>query len=168
VPEAAVKSVMRESLRTPQAISQCLQQAVYFRELPQLAEITARAAVRLSREIAAEAAAADCVALFVHLPCAADVQRERYADVLKPAAERLGLSDEQLDVSLRLGDAWIEELRAAGLPVLDLRDAFRAEPGDLYWRSDHHINLRGQALVAQAVLAWIDAQPAASLFGDAR
>lgn len=167
VPPEAVKSVMRESLRTPQAISQCLQQAVYFRELPQLVEITARAAVRLSREIAAEAEAAGCATLFVHLPCAADVQRERYADVLKPAAERLGLSDEQLDVSLRLGDAWITRSRAAGLTVLDLREAFRAEPGDLYWRSDHHINLRGQELVAQAVLAWIDAQPPDARLGIA-
>ncbi|TAJ19168.1 MAG: hypothetical protein EPO68_06700, partial [Planctomycetota bacterium] len=159
VPEQPMKAVLRESLRTPQAVSQCLQQAVYFRELPQLVEVAVRTAARVCRELAAEASADGCIALFVHLPCAADVQRERYANVFGPACERLGLSDEQLDISLRLGDAWIERLRASGLPVLDLRPAFRAESQELYWPSDHHINLRGQELVAEAVLAWLAEQP---------
>ncbi|MBM3977453.1 MAG: hypothetical protein FJ299_10740 [Planctomycetes bacterium] len=165
VPAESMKHVLRESLRSPQAISQCLQQAYYFRELPHMVEIAPRVAARVSKELAAEAARIGCVALFVNLPCAADVQRERYAAKLAPAAERLGLSSEQLDISQHLADAWIAQVRAADLPVLDLRAAFRAEPEDLYWHSDHHINLRGQQLVAAAVLQWLDEQPPGSVLG---
>jgi hypothetical protein len=159
VPEEALKSVLRESVRSPQAISQCLQQACYFRDLPDTRELAVRIALKASREIAAEASAAGCVTLFVHLPCAADVQRERYQDVLGRACERLALSSTDLDVSQRLADGWIRGLRESQLNAIDLRDVFRAAPQDLYWRSDHHINLVAQRLLAEQVLAWIDAQP---------
>jgi hypothetical protein len=85
-----------------------------------------------------------------------DVQFEPYAELLTRADELLELTPEQMAVSDRIADEWIERMTADGLAVVDLRAAFAASEVPLYWYADLHINLDGHRLAAAEVLPAVE------------
>jgi lysophospholipase L1-like esterase len=101
---------------------------------------------RMMRALLAEAArfaTARAVPLVVVvIPAAEDVA---------PGAGYLSLAGARHDPE-RLARGVVEAADAAGLPVIDLSPAFRAnEPAQLYLPGDFHWNPRGQALAARVV-----------------
>ncbi|MCZ6597839.1 MAG: SGNH/GDSL hydrolase family protein [Planctomycetota bacterium] len=94
--------------------------------------------------------------LFVYLPPIPDVQPEYVADELEHAREVLELPPRTVEVSQRLADTWTDELRAAGIPLVDLRKAFTEHDEPLFWDEDLHINLRGHRVTAEEVLPEVE------------
>jgi len=81
------------------------------------------------------------------LPTKAQVEPADDAAALEALARELGLAPEDLDANRRMGLALLEELRAEGIDCIDLLPGLsRVEP-PLYWRSDHHLAVRGHAAV---------------------
>jgi hypothetical protein len=57
----------------------------------------------------------------------------------------------------------LAQLAARRLPVVDLRPALRAaaRTGPVFYRSDFHVNVRGNAAIGRALAQWLDARRAA-------
>jgi hypothetical protein len=87
----------------------------------------------------------------VLIPAMADVQPERFDPELALVREAFGLPRDGPSATAELSDAWIAALSEHGIAVLDLRPAFRAAEGALYWPGDHHLDLAGEALVGAAL-----------------
>jgi len=53
-------------------------------------------------------------------------------------------------------DRWMAVVRELGVPLIDLRPAWRDRDEDLYWHHDHHINVAAQRAVAEALLPVVE------------
>ncbi|HZL98976.1 MAG TPA: SGNH/GDSL hydrolase family protein, partial [Planctomycetota bacterium] len=90
--------------------------------------------------------------LVVMLPCKAVVDGDDDQATITQLLETLQLRREQLDVNRWLGQRLAAELRQAGVEAVDLHEALEGPHPPLFWRSDHHLNVEGHALVAEALL----------------
>lgn len=90
--------------------------------------------------------------LVLYLPPPYCAQREINRDDLEAYRRVLGFTDEQIAVSDRIADRWLAFLDERGIAHLDLRPLMRATPERLYYRADHHLNVRGHQVVADAIL----------------
>jgi hypothetical protein len=134
------------------ALSQEFQQLLYFEYQPQEQAVALEAAHSVTLEMQRLCRDGDIRFLVVYLPALGSVQRARYEPVITDLARALELSDEELRLTDRMVDAWLSDVRSAGVQVLDLREAFRAADADLYWHTEHHISPAGHALVAAELL----------------
>ena len=134
----------------PGVAAQCLFQAFVFAHRDGDAEYAwtaARDALVEMRDVCRRRGIAFIVVL---LPAKDDVDARlgtRYDDCLA----ELQLDEEQASVHLELGARLGEALRSEGISVVDPIDAMRAESEPLYWESDHHLTVRGHALLADLV-----------------
>ncbi len=96
------------------------------------------------------------VAPLRQLRTAAESDGARFIVVLMPSKEETYGADSFPAVLNTVRDVR-ERLLAAGFPVLDLYDAFRAtgKSRPLFWQRDIHFNAGGNALTAQAIARWI-------------
>jgi hypothetical protein len=85
------------------------------------------------------------------LPCPCDLPHHRAQEEVARANHVLALTAEQQDGTRRLSAAFVDALAATGIPVVDLRSKFAAEPEAPYWRSDLHLDVTGHRLVAEAL-----------------
>jgi lysophospholipase L1-like esterase len=65
-----------------------------------------------------------------------------------------------------LADRWIEDLRQRDVEVFDLRPKLLASRERLFWSKDFHLNLKGQALVAEALEEVLAPKVAALISGS--
>ena len=134
----------------PGVAAQCLFQAFVFAHRDGDADYAwtaARDSLVEMRDVCRSRGIAFVVVL---LPAKDDVDARlgtRYEDCLA----ELQLDERQARVHLELGARLAEALRAQGIAVVDPLDAMRAETEPLYWESDHHLNVRGHALLAELV-----------------
>jgi hypothetical protein len=132
-------------------LSQELFQVLYFLNNPKDEEIVVQTATAACMEMARVADAAGARILFAYLPPPFTGQPELHAQEHDECVEVLGLPSGAVEVSDRIADAWLADLRERELAAVDLRPAFRATDERLYWRSDHHINVTAHALVAEVL-----------------
>ena len=136
----------------PSALGQSLLQLEYLSLFPVERERALRAAVELTLEMARVSEERSVRFVCVLLPAMADVQPEYFDPDLDGACEALALDARARATTEELTDAWIAEMDRHSVPVVDLRPEFRAATERLYWAGDHHLNLRGNALVAEVLL----------------
>ncbi|MBI5432125.1 MAG: hypothetical protein HZA52_04765 [Planctomycetes bacterium] len=139
----------------------CLSQGMlatkYFQQNPDEVQRAREATLGMSGQIIGECRAHGIVPLFVYLPSWYELDPDRTMEDFAGVVGALGLAREDIARVTELGERYVAGLRALGAEVVDLRPAFRAERGALYWQTDHHINLAGHARVAEALLAPLEA-----------
>lgn len=127
-------------------------QALYFLHHPDEVQRAMDLACSITEECRRRCAERGVQLLMVYIPPLTRGQPGLYRDAVEPLAEHLGGDLRALEVSDTIADGWIQYLRACGQPFLDLRALYAAAEAPCYWRSDLHINLLGQALIAEHLL----------------
>lgn len=127
-------------------------QAVYMLDNPADVETAVTAACSATAEMQRLCAEQGIRFLCAYLPPPLQGQPEVLAAERAIVLERLGLCAEDLAVSDRIADRWLEYLASRGIACLDLRPAFRAARERLFWTSDAHVDLEGQRVMAEALL----------------
>jgi hypothetical protein len=142
-------------LRGP--LAQEVFQALYFAANPEDVAQCVATMSAISVAIERKCAARGCRLLFAYLPPAFVTQPQFFAEALARTREFVAVDDEMLAVSEHIADAWLASLREHGLAAVDLRPALHAAEEICYWRTEHHINLAGNRVVADELLPAIDA-----------
>jgi hypothetical protein len=123
-----------------------------FQIEPAELELGLQAALGLSGQILGECRARGIAPVFVYLPSwyelDPDVTVKEFASVMT----LLELTRDDVARAAELGERYLEGLRALGAHTVDLRPSFRERAAELYWHTDHHLNLAGHALVARELL----------------
>ena len=138
------------------ALGQVLRQIARIKHGPELEAICVKVACQVTAEIHRICREKDIDLVLVYLPSAAEVQPELYAKQLAPTMKLLRLGQEDVGITSRMGDAWLDFARESGIRTLDLRTTFSGEVEPLYWRKDLHINLLAQQRIAEALLPLVD------------
>ncbi len=128
-------------------------QAAYFAAVPEDVEIGIGLWAALALEMQQRCDELGARLVCVYLPSPYDAQPVIYAAQRALVEELLAGLEIDLDLNCRMGEAWIELMAASGVRVLDLRPALRDAGEHLFWSHDHHLNLAGQRVVAQALFA---------------
>jgi len=137
-------------------LPQGFMQATLFQKNPELEPLCAEAVGLLVDAIGERCAERGLPWVVVYIPSVLEVQRELYEPELSRAVADLELDERSLGAPERLTAVLFERLRARGVAVLDLRPVFRRQEGELYWRSDHHLNLAANELVAAELARLIE------------
>ncbi len=128
-------------------------QAVYDLNNPEGEQLTIDSACGATREMADFCAARGIRFVCAYLPPPLVGQPALLADERRRALELVGLDAGALDVSQRIADAWLAYCAQLGIETIDLRPRFLESRERLFWKSDIHINLAGQRIVAEALFA---------------
>jgi lysophospholipase L1-like esterase len=92
---------------------------------------------------------------FAYIPGAFTTQARFIEQPLQEALDAVGLLSSALDVSHRIADAWLGFLAERKIPCLDLRDLFRHADEFLFWRSDLHLTVTGNQLIAETLQPFV-------------
>ncbi len=133
-------------------LNQGLLQADLLRRQPAELPVALAAARETAAAIGRLCAARGVRYVAVYLPPLWDAQPGVHAERLDAARALLGLSDQDLARAGELGAAWRDAARAAGAEVVDLTPSLAASAEPLFYAADHHLNARGSAVVAEALL----------------
>lgn len=124
---------------------------------PGAAETTLQVARDVSTEIAVTCWRHGIRPIFVYIPAFTQIEREDHPELVARLSALLELAPTDLDVLDRIGDSYLEHLRALRVDSLDLRPVFRASDQPLYWTHDWHINTTAQRLIARELQPLVDA-----------
>jgi hypothetical protein len=94
--------------------------------------------------------------IVVYIPPMYDTRPEVGEEQTKQLREIFDLSDEEMQVTERQANAYLEALRREDVEVIDMRPAFKAAEVSPYWIRDHHIDLQGHRLIADALAPLFD------------
>jgi len=128
-----------------------LTQAVFFLENPDEIENTIATMVALTERMRERCEEEGIELVCVYLPAPLRAQPQLYRELIATIEAALPEFEDPLSSSDRIADGWIEFVKERALRVLDLRPIFRAHEEQLYWRSDYHLNVRGQAVIAESL-----------------
>lgn len=134
----------------PACLAQAFVSFKYFDMHPGQMEVALQAARDISTEILVTCMRHAVHPIFVYIPPMPDAEWDRQAEVFDKVARVLEISPAGLRSSDVLADSYLAFLREQRVDVLDMRPVFRARPGN-FWLADHHINLQGQQLIADAL-----------------
>ncbi len=139
------------------AMGQGLNSIDTFRAWPHEEPLMVRSAIELCEQMRDVAQGYGTKLIVVFIPAPFDFKWDKLPQRALDARAALELTDEDMAINRRMGTSFLEGLRAAGLPVLDMRPIFEREATPPYWRVDFHINLRGQELIAEALKPLVSA-----------
>lgn len=159
-PSAAPFARLRDKAakRFRYSFAQALNSLKYFSYWPDQIDPALQAAREACTEIQVVCLRNSIQPVFAYIPPFTDVEPGRH-DRLADSCADLELPEGALGIIDRMADSLLAFLEQQGAEVIDLRPAFRASPVQLYWSSDCHINLDGQALVAHELLDGFDWEP---------
>jgi GDSL-like Lipase/Acylhydrolase family len=132
-------------------LPQELSQDVYFSNNPDDLPLAVDLTCAFSVELQALCDDQGTDLLFVYLPPPTRAQPEYFQEELDGLMQYARMEPKWLGSSDRVADDWLAFLDGRGLEYIDLRDAFRASDVCLYWRTDHHLNVAGHALLGRAI-----------------
>ena len=158
-PEPSFGRPLEEALALwPEAVRAFLLPALYFAAHGEQKEAALRLGEAATLALQRACDAAGMRLAVVYVPPATEVQWDALEAEVRPHLERLGLSVDQLRALGKIGDAYVAEMRAAGVRVIDMRPRLEARKKTPFWLRDHHLNLRGQnetaTMVAGVVERW--------------
>jgi hypothetical protein len=84
------------------------------------------------------------------IPTKPEVDRDD-EETIGQVLEALDLVEADLEVNTRLRTGLVAALRRKGLTVIDPTARLQASGTPLYWRKDHHLNVAGNALLAEVL-----------------
>jgi len=149
-PEGYWERIRKVTEISSEALTQGLNQVLYFQAHPHEAELALDAAVRAFDGIRHTCEERGVPLLVVHVPSAFATQRPRVRELLDRFRSTLALSDYDLGIGPRLTHKLLMHLEESGLNVLDLTDELSAMEGRCYW-FDFHINLEANERVAELI-----------------
>jgi lysophospholipase L1-like esterase len=140
----------RLKLRTAPApvVSQALNQIIFFKSSPRMKEAALAAAQRQLQEINELCLRHRVRFIVLLLPAKWDVEDRGYFQEEK---RRFGLTEAEANLNQELKGALAGWLEGQGVRRLDLTDHMRGRGAALFWERDHHLNVRGHQLVADAL-----------------
>ena len=147
----------------PESLSQFFNPLKYFAEHRAQVAAAAWAAGAVTEEIRRTCEREGIELVVVYLPPACDVEWERLRPRLEPVRELLELPVERMGTLDVLAGAYLDEVRARGVRVIDLRSVFALHPGPFFWPEDLHMNLDAQRLLAAQLAEVCGRLP---IFGD--
>jgi lysophospholipase L1-like esterase len=153
-PEGYWERIRKVTKISSEALTQGLNQVLYFQAHPHEADLAFEAARTAFDDIRRTCDERGVPLRIVHVPSAFDLERPRVRELLDRFRTTLELSDYDLGVGRRLTRKLLADLDAAGLEVLDLSDELSAMEGEAYW-FDFHINLRANERVAELLEGWL-------------
>jgi hypothetical protein len=139
------------------SMAQGLMPITYFAQAPWLEVPMVEEAVRATRELQRRCNEEGVELVVVYLPSVFEVKPGKRPDLWPEMVIALELDREELGVTRRQANLYLEGLAEAGVKHVDLRPAFLASRKELYWRKDLHLNLQGNQLVADVVLPHVQA-----------
>ena len=89
--------------------------------------------------------------LVLALPTKLEVEWDSDKDRLNRARAMLDLSDEDLGINQELTQSLLARLKEMGITCLNLLDSMKGKDEALFWKTDHHLNPKGHALLADVV-----------------
>ncbi len=140
----------------PEAVSQFFFSVVQFDADPPQIDVALQAARDVLTEIQVTCLRHGASFAVLYLPPPPEVDWQRRAARYESLFASIGLAHERLSALTRLGDATLAFLRSRGVPVLDLRAAFRKSEELVYWEQDFHLAIAGHAIVARELAAVLD------------
>ncbi|MCZ6598503.1 MAG: SGNH/GDSL hydrolase family protein [Planctomycetota bacterium] len=156
-PPRRYSEARKEAMRVARgATAQAANQLLLFKQRPALALHAAEAARQVTDEVARLCEERGIALIFVYIPSAIEVQPELYRGPFEQVGELLDLELEDVAVTTRVADAWLEHVEALSLPALDLRPAFRAESEPLYWHRDWHMNVLAHERIAELLVPLVE------------
>jgi lysophospholipase L1-like esterase len=135
----------------PGALAQAFNAYHYFKLRPDQIDRTAAAARDLLTEIQVTCLRHSIQLVVAYIPPMPDVQRPFFEETVVAMRDALALTDEDMRITDRMATSFLEFLHQRGVPTVDLRPRFRAATEPLYWKLDHHINLAGHRVMAEAL-----------------
>jgi len=124
----------------------------YFHDNPEDVEVavaTTRDAIEYMRMRCEEISSTLVVA---YLPPAMAAQPTLYSTEIELTRVALGPEASDVQLSDRIADDVLAYAAAQGVPVVDLRPRFRADPRPMFWFKDYHINTDAHAVAAEELL----------------
>lgn len=138
------------------ALGQGLASLDTLRNFPDERAAISKAALGMCLEMQRVAARQGTQVVFVHIPSPFELRWPEPASRYVRTRDALELGDADFSILAEVVDRTLDGLRRAGLPVIDMRERFAAEPKPPYWRGDFHLDLRGHELVAEALAPVVD------------
>ena len=153
--EQLERAMARDEFRP--ALAQSFYSFKNFDARPDQLEVAAQVARDVTTEILVTCLRHSIHPIIVYIPPLPDVEWATHGPLLNELSSVLEVSALGLTSSQHLADSYLDFLRARRVDVVDLREVFaRAGPGN-YWAADHHVNLRAQRLIAEALLPLVRA-----------
>ncbi len=93
------------------------------------------------------------------LPTRSQVEPTRERDKMLTVASLLGLSETDIAFNDKVGPAVLDQLTAAGIPVISLHAGLAAASESLassFYDYDWHLNGSGHRVLASMLLAWLE------------
>lgn len=147
---AAYQKKLIDTLANYTPLPQGFNQAYYLAFAPEDIPVALEATVAAFQRMADYCAEHEMRFAVLLLPSKPDVDTDDSETVTGMLAS-LDITRKDLAVNLELARRAADLLRARGVSVVDPTEAMRAVRRPLYWKSDHHLNIAGHALVAQAL-----------------
>ena len=126
-------------------------QAALIERNPELETLCRAAVLDATRELARRCEKRRLPWGVVYLPPMVDAQRDALEPACAEAEAVLGVGEHGAGAARRIADDLLALLDELDVPTLDLTDAIGAAEERLYWRADHHLNLEGNRVVADAL-----------------
>ena len=133
------------------ALAQGLLSAKYFAVQPAQKEVATASALEWFDRILELAKSRGIELIVAYIPPWFDAAPSMLRVPLEKLMTSLELDVSALGSSNEIASSVIDQLRARGVDVLDLRPEFSAAGAPAYWQADLHISLIGQQIVAEAL-----------------
>jgi lysophospholipase L1-like esterase len=133
------------------ALSQGFFALSHFASKPGDEALALHAASEVTLALAERCKQAGVRLVIVYIPPVYDVLPDFESDETSKLREIFDLDDDEMKVTERQANAYLSSIREVDIDVVDMRPSFKAATEELYWRHDHHINLAGHRLIAEAI-----------------
>lgn len=133
-----------------------LQQVRFFIDCPDDKQVAVDTWTALAMEMKRQCEAAGVLFAPVYMPPPYAGQPVVYAAERELVSKLLPRVGAEIDFSDELADRWIAALDSHAVQTIDLREAFANADEAMFWKTDHHLNLYGQQVVADALEVALD------------
>ena len=137
----------------PDAMGQGFATLDFFRVWPEARNLARRGARELFTEMQVTARARGVELVVAYLPSPFELSDYADDERVVRVREILELGDTDTRMLRDLGNGLLADLAAIGVRAVDLRAILAREPSPPFWKGDYHLDLRGHALVAEALEA---------------
>lgn len=132
-------------------VPQELQQALFFHANEEDIAIAIGTLAAITVEVRERCRGLDAELVCVYLPPPSRGQPAIFGAKAEELMAGVEIGPESLLVSDSIADRWLEWLEQVGVAGVDMRPVFRDVEEPVFWDGDKHLNIRGHALMAEAV-----------------